>query len=239
MFSGTCPNLPEMKYLFLPLFIACCCLSGLASGQKIKKRAIPPPPPPVISVAGDRTGNYDCAPRHHYTLVKRLKRYPFNKAAKVSIASFRTPGSTLFPADSLNKQDYDYDYGAVPDGKDSSNKCVFEELVVLDTLQLDSLTSLLYNYDYRKSPAVAGPRTMNGCYAPHNAILFYNEKQEIFAFIELCFTCMGIRESDDAVDLGVFCGGKYELFKSFFKKNNIHIGITQVPMEKMFDPGLK
>lgn len=217
MFSGAYPNLPEMKYLFLPLFIACCCLSGLASGQKTKKRAIPPPPP-VISAEGDRTGNYDCAPRHHYTLEQRLKRYPFNKAAKISIASFRTPGSTLFPADSLNKQDYDYDYGAVPDSKDSSNKCVFEELVALDTPQLDSLTSLLYNYDYRKSPAVAGPRTMSGCYAPHNAILFYNEQQEIFAFIELCFTCNGIRESDGRSRSGCFLRWKIRALQVLFQK---------------------
>ncbi|WP_162902717.1 hypothetical protein [Taibaiella koreensis] len=197
-----------------------------------RRRDIPEPPP----VSTDRK-DYECVCRP-VPLAKRLKKYPFHKASRVVLVSFLTPGTPLFPVDSLDLRDYGYDYVHVPAGENETRKGVIEESVVLNEGQIDSLAAILYGYGYRKRDLMP-PRTMTGCYAPHNAILFYNDQDECFAFIELCFSCEGMRQSDDEVDAGNFCTGKYQMLRSFFKRHQIRIGTIQIPLVKLCCDSLK
>ena len=62
-----------------------------------------------------------------------------------------------------------------------------KERITLSNLQIDSLTSILFNVTYR------GPFFTEvdvKCYNPRNAILFIDETGKELAFIELCFECM-------------------------------------------------
>jgi hypothetical protein len=52
-----------------------------------------------------------------------------------------------------------------------------------------------------------------------------------FAYIELCFECMGHRVSSTRVNTGDFCEQKYELLENFFKDSGILFGT----IEKEFD----
>lgn len=220
-----------MKYLFagIWLFFSLGCTVKVHAQQKKHRR--PPPPPsatdlPVI--------NMTCYPLHHYSLTQRLQNYPFNKASGISLVSFRSENAILVAEDSVAQSATENDvYASLPEDNRSSCKSVYEERVLLNAAQTDSLTHILYDYDYqeadREGTGIMGPITQTGCYYPHNAILFHNARGKVFAFIELCFTCGGSRLSDKKIKTGVPCEGRYDLIRSFFKTCGIKTGITLIP----------
>lgn len=54
------------------------------------------------------------------------------------------------------------------------------------------------------------------CYEPRNLILFRNKKNQIIAYDEFCFECVGTRESENLIDFQKFClSDMKQLFKNF------------------------
>ncbi|RYZ39223.1 MAG: hypothetical protein EOP49_30385, partial [Sphingobacteriales bacterium] len=204
-----------------------------AQAQRYQKRVYTiPSPAAAVPLDNDGELDLDCARRYHFPIQERRSVYPFKNATSVVLVSFRTPLSALIPADSIGPSDYDYT--AVPGSRGIYPNCQYPKSFLVDSIPLaddmvDSLTAILYNYDYKKIPPVPPALYGSGCYAPHNAIMFYNRSNRLFAFIELCFTCQGIRESDNKVDSGVPCEGKLSLLKQFFIDNGIVIGTQYIP----------
>jgi len=221
-----------LQVLALILYLVACGLPVAAQYKQGRTKSIPDPP--IVSAD---LRDYECV-RRPVSLQEQRKKYPFNRARRVVLASFFTPDTPLFPVDSLGMRNYDYNYVHLPFDKDEGTKVVIDETVTLEKDQIDSLTAILYGYGYRDCN-LHPPRAISACYAPHNAILFYNERNECFAFIELCFSCKGMRESNWKIDAGNFCIEKYEILRSFFQKNQVRVGITQVPLVKLCCDALK
>jgi hypothetical protein len=111
--------------------------------------------------------------------------------------------------------------GEVPVKKGILNQERVKETITLSASQIDSLTHILYNISYQ------GPffTILEGlCYSPRNAILFNNSKGKTFAFIEVCFQCIGNRLSSKKVKDGDFCDEKYELLRNYFRNAGVLFG---------------
>lgn len=148
---------------------------------------------------------YNCEKRFNFTLKERLTNYPFNIAKNVMLVSF----------------DDTLDY--LPIKNDTVCLSKLAEIKTLSNIEIDSLTSLLYNI------GVKGNRysyTPAACYSPRNAILFLNSDGKAFEFIEICFECQRTRESSKKIYNGISCNQKFDILKYFFAQKGIGKGTS-------------
>jgi hypothetical protein len=139
----------------------------------------------------------------------RRKIFPFNKAFKIQLVSFQSPDS------------FKYTYLLPTIGK-KVDYSKLSEVVTLNDPETDSLTDILYNYGFK---AVSYIYIKNQCaYNPHNAILFVDKQDSVFAFIEICFQCGDYRVSNKKIKLGDICTQKYDMIKYLFSRNGIISG---------------
>lgn len=149
--------------------------------------------------------NHKCAYTGKFTAIERLGQYPYNVAAKVSLVSFGN--------DSLI-------FNSLPTIAGEIDLLSLKENVALSVHGVDSLTDIIFNLSYSgKILTTSG----HGCYDPHNAILFADVNGKIFEFMEICFGCDRIRVSDERIQFGEPCNGKYEALQAFFKSKGIRL----------------
>ncbi|MCZ4242719.1 hypothetical protein [Pedobacter punctiformis] len=220
------------------VFIVLLWLFGFTSfAQKMKTKSMPPPIPPGRKEYNNQINNQICKYRNSYSAQYRLKFYPFNKYQKVALISFEQsnyPEPKLIMIDSskntpiANVEIDSIGYFPVKNHKFYPSKA--KEIKILSPLQINALTNILYNYGYasvKKNQVLVIERF--GCYNPRNAILFFDEKDNVAAYIELCFECRGNELSSDKIEIGVLCEGKYDLIKKFF----LSAGIKYIKDDKI------
>ncbi|WCM42749.1 hypothetical protein MG290_03455 [Flavobacterium sp. CBA20B-1] len=113
------------------------------------------------------------------------------------------------------------------------NPADFEEKIDLNEEQKNELTDLIYNFGNNHNNAVMWAAK---CYMPRNAILFFDDRNNLFEFIEICFECSRYRTSDDNVDLNNNCAEKLYLLKEQFAKAGIQYGVKKEMMYPPFTP---
>jgi len=176
-----------------------------------------------------------CVKIKNFSVEERNQDYPFNKARRVVFASFKENHRKL-----LKNKGRVYEKGEIisyVEGKimqeyfDSLrvdftryNPDDFEEKVDLNDDQKNELTDLIFNFGTKKKNLTVGGAK---CYMPRNAILFFNENDELFGFLEICFQCNGFRKSNKEIDLYDRCGEKLYLLKEQFAKAGIKYGIEK------------
>ena len=163
-----------------------------------------------------------CLRTHNYELTERLTNYPFNKAKAILFVSFiySKPGNYLIEKNDTIEI---YTEGTLPiKNKNLSYQDLLEN-IKLSLENIDSLTKILFNYDY--SASIQSEQISN-CYDPHNAIVFLDESGKMFEYIELCFLCDNHKLSSPNVKTGNFCQGKYEMLRNYFRELGLTKGIT-------------
>ncbi len=186
--------------LFLALTWSQCTIS------RNKNRDHVPPPP-----TGRNAMDQACHRNGNLSATERAAKYPFNKAKKVIFIAFN--GSS--------------DRTPVHNSRLDTGQTM--AIKVLDKNQLNTLTDLIFNYNYSKKNQL---RTYSepGCYIPRNAILFIDEKEQIFAYLEICFECYKYESSEEQINLGVSCNNKLDLVKKLFESAGVTT--TPVPFEE-------
>jgi len=160
--------------------------------------------------------HFECFYSAKYTAAQRNALYPFNRAIKIQLISFR---STYERTTEAYTPDYtNAMYTLTADSSYKINQVRLVKSLLLDKAGVDSLTDLLYNYGYtpvRKtnSNLINEP---TGCYDPRNAILFIGEDGKVIEWLEYCFTCSGYRKSSRKIAGYDFCDEKYEMLRKFF-----------------------
>lgn len=157
----------------------------------------------------------DCKKQQNLSLEKRLSNYPFNKAKEIKIISFT---NIIIIRDSLIVETQD----EIPKTNGKIDLSKVKEIETLTSSDIDELSDIFYNFGYKENPKI---QVNIKCYEPRNAILFLNEKEEIFEYIEICFECKKTVESSKKISLGEMCNQKLEMIKQIFKKRNIKFGI--------------
>lgn len=139
---------------------------------------------------------------------ERMKQFPFNKAKRIVLISF--PASielNVMKVDSTKKQKYIRTEKVVL-GEYPHEYNIIKENELTDAADIDKLSNIMINYKIRRGY----PRNVvqvTGCYEPRNGILFYDEKNVLICFYEICFECKGAYISPENEDMNFmnFMGG--------------------------------
>lgn len=187
-----------MKILLLVVLF----FSTTSYGQFRKLDTLPPRPGGYPkSVLKIEKQNHKCVnlPKKSFSTI--LKKYPFNKAAKIQFVSFK--GNKL-PAE-------------------NDTICVSKlfEVKTLTLPQVDSLTNIMYNIGFGGTILIVEEMA---CYNPRNAILFIDNSDRVFEYIEICFECEQTVSSSDKIDFGEVCNEKFKLIKKQFLNAGIIYG---------------
>lgn len=129
--------------------------------------------------------------------------YPFSKSNKIELLAYSS------------REDALSNYNLIKDGKFMVGK--IQQSTILDKSQTDSLFSILVNWPPKEKDYF---NTQADCYDPHHCIVFYQDEIAI-AFIEICFECNGIKESQ-GINFEEFCDEKWMLIKKFLIQNKIN-----------------
>jgi hypothetical protein len=151
---------------------------------------------------------------------KRVANFPFSEAVSIQLVSFEDPtnGGQLDTTKIVYNDKMPRVLMAV---------CVnpLKEIKTLNLNQIDQLTDIWFNYGAMGSNHVTD---FASCYAPKNAILFLDEKGKVFDFIEICFSCLRMRNFSNKVDVYKECDHKINMIKEFFKSTGIVYGVTKI-----------
>jgi hypothetical protein len=157
--------------------------------------------------------NYKCVFRNTYSQKQRSQFYPFNKASKVLLISYN---------DTIAIQN------TTPVENKKLDLTKIRETIVLSRAQVDSLTSILYNVGVKSSDywfQMGDPGRK--CYNPRNSIIFLDEKQRAFEYIEICFECHQDRLSSRKIKNWTLCESKFGLLQDYFLWTGIKIGTVR------------
>ncbi|MES2062149.1 MAG: hypothetical protein V4456_09535 [Bacteroidota bacterium] len=151
----------------------------------------------------------ECLFANKYSKTERRNMYPFKKAVKVMLVSFD-------------------ESGLIPVKNKIINKQRVAEQAVLDDVQTDSLTSILYNVGYTPVQQKLLSMGQANCYEPRNGILFIDMAGRAFEYIEICFACHRTETSSKKVLEGEYCSTKFNLLRTFFVNAGIRYGTQDI-----------
>lgn len=224
-----------IKKLFIAALV---CLFSFSFAQK-KKKARDLTAELHLYSYGEIDKNFKPIP-----LQKRIAKFPFNKAAKVTLISYNLnsnrkisyipppPPEPKTKSDSVNVAQYHETYKndvkpfdikeLIEKGGDKG----IQESRTLTLTEISELTHILYN---TCGKYYTGITSTTGCFFPRNAILLYDEHDKIFAYFDICFECDGIETSPrEMLDIADMCEFLYPDLKKFFQNK----GLTTDYVEK-------
>lgn len=164
--------------------------------------------------------NGKCIRKNTFSEKERLSFFPFSKASKIKIISFRDKSKDVMPGTELIRH-----IESIKIGKEVFNETLYDETATLTPEQTNLLSDIIFNFSYTKLPL---EDTEVYCYNPRNAIFFLDAENHIMAYIEICFGCNKYRTSDKQFSLGDFCNEKYDMLKAIFEKSTIKYGISVI-----------
>ena len=157
----------------------------------------------------------DCIFTNKLTVVERLKRYPFSKASRIFIVSYRAfkKNRDILIDDTLPRKPDTSTAGLdIYEGKLRYSSII--EIKQLNQEQINNLTNIIYNTNYRKPSAFS--MINYSCFNPRNAVIFYDKEGKIFDYLQVCFECQEYRSQSEKIDVGTYCDQKFDLLKQFF-----------------------
>lgn len=179
----------------------------------------------------------DCGYFGNKTAAERKAVFPFSVAKKVVLVAFPHyidaigDGSNGSSIDSLQFAKF----FKIKETLQLPEKEAYyiTEKIELSQDQINDLSNLMLNYKVKnKAKTLALNRVT--CYSPRNAILFLDENDKVFSFVEICFECVQFYQqpTETIPDFNILCqidecGKMIGLFKSFFKNNGIHYGVDE------------
>jgi len=195
------------------------------SKKKIKHKL---PQPPTRAQALKDFANNDCMFMKRYSVVERLKHYPFSKAAKIMIVSYpfwypeeqiHNDNDTTNKIDTITRKEINksgkFIDSIFPAGlhvrKGILNYSSLKETIYLNQHQINSLTNIIYNTAYKKKNMIYDPGA--SCFNPRNALVFLDKNGKIFDYLEVCFECQRYSSLSGKISIGTYCNQKYDLLK--------------------------
>lgn len=200
-----------IKKIFLILFALC---FSFCFSQKKKKK-------PHESEILDTHINRDFKPT---TFNNRIKKFPFNRASKIKLVSYnldfkKEPIYTPPPiGDSIAIKNYENRKFPIKisDILFDENLKGAQQQKNLNLLEIKELSNIIFN---ECTKYMIGLISTSGCYFPRNAILFYDEDDKIFAYLEICFQCGGFESDPKNLFKDDFiCEDIYNKLEKFFNK---------------------
>ena len=175
-----------------------------------------------------------CNRVNEFSIERRNQNYPFNQSKKILFVSYKESIEKLesFQKKKSNISPEEFIYGEIMskyfkylkyDYSRYDPDC-FEEKIELNEDQRKELTDIIYNIG--KNIDTNGMRG-SGCYAPRNAILFFDENDKLFEYFIICFSCNIISPSVTAFSFNDDCTEKISLLEDLFEKVGIDFGVKK------------
>ncbi|MET3028555.1 hypothetical protein ABXT06_17890 [Flavobacterium sp. UW10123] len=135
-----------------------------------------------------------------FNLSKRINLYPFNKSSQIKIISYNLNLNnenvvTSLITDTINKKhetnitnlEYKTPFELPRKNLDSLSLENVAQIKTLTFPQIEKLSDILYNTCSKLN--ISCSEITRGCYLPRNAILFFDENNKVFDYLEICFEC--------------------------------------------------
>jgi len=175
-----------------------------------------------------------CTRVNDFSIERRNQNYPFSQSKKILFVSYKESIEKLesFQRKKSNINPEEFIYGEIMskyfkylkyDYSRYDPDC-FEEKVELNEDQKNELTDIIYNIG--KDIETNGMRG-SGCYAPRNAILFFDENDKLFQYFIICFSCNIISPSVTSFSFNDDCTEKISLLEDLFEKVGIEFGVKK------------
>lgn len=182
----------------------------------------------VVSINGQTQDQ--CARTTNKKTKDILKDFPFNQAKTIKVVSFKKP----------DNETLEYEIPKINGQVDLSR---LFEIKTLNKGQKSKLLDLLVNINYtpitdtnlKNDSLESREIRVNMCYIPRHAILFENEKGQVFSYIEICIECLRHKTYPDNLKTGDFCYEKYKLLEDFFRDIGIVYGVGKNGMNWIED----
>ncbi|WP_295202167.1 hypothetical protein [uncultured Chryseobacterium sp.] len=166
-----------------------------------------------------------------YSTNEILKTFPLKKSTKVKIISYNIdfigeyaliPPPPNRQLDSVQLKEY-YESLKKPvklkEVISHGDLNAIQQSKTLTVAETFELTKLLFN---TCGKFTGGNYRISKCFFPRNAILFYNENDEVFDFLEICFECDRIEAlSDKATEINYMCDTFFRKLESFFRNKGL------------------
>ncbi|MPS65338.1 MAG: hypothetical protein DI622_10175 [Chryseobacterium sp.] len=166
-----------------------------------------------------------------YSTKEIFNTLPLNQATKIKIISYNTNFVSEFPIplppiggniDSIEikriiaNQKFPIKLVNIIDKENIEGINQIKTLNYKDSLEL---SNLLFNTCGKFPNNI---RRVSMCFFPRNAILFYNENDQVFDFLEICFECHRIEAlSEKATKINDMCDDFYTKLEKFFKSKGL------------------
>jgi hypothetical protein len=166
-----------------------------------------------------------------------LNTFPLNKAVKVKIISYNINFISEFPTplppiggrvDSaeikriIANQKFPI---SLKKSIESEEFKGIDEIKILNFRETYDLFKLLYN-TCGKFPNMQ--RRISMCFFPRNAILFYDENDKVFDFLEICFECHRMDSlSEEFTEINDICDNFYFNIEKFFQSKGLKTQFNQ------------
>ncbi|HEX3384571.1 MAG TPA: hypothetical protein VHS53_05255 [Mucilaginibacter sp.] len=177
-----------------------------------------------VSISPDKIYYNDCVFTHKYAIDQRLKKYPFNKAAKILAVSF----------DGTPEADIDIKIGdTVPKRKphglifqnDTLDLSNLFEIKELTSEEINRLTNIMFNTKVKVPNNYADLGYT--CFSPRNALVFYDKDGKVYDYIQICFECRNYESKSQKLYLSTSgCNQDFDLIKKFLISVGLKFGTT-------------
>lgn len=125
----------------------------------------------------------------------------FNQTKKIEIIAF-------YDRDKWDREDRSMNVNYIKNNNIEIKEKYVRNRIILNQDQINKLKSKLENYHPENIEPAA-------CYMPRHVLIFTNTKNEIFGYIEICFTCGSTQSSKNLKFLARRALEQEKLFKEF------------------------
>lgn len=172
------------------------------------------------------------------TFNSRIKNFPFNKTSKIKAISYNLEFKKELITSYIPIEDSiairNYNDKKIPaklfDILAAENLYGIQQQKSLNLIEIQDLSNIIFNECDKYSTGII---SSSGCYFPRNAILFYDENDKLFAYVEICFQC-GRFESypKKLFEEDIRCESIYSMLEIFFNKLGIKTQYSEENNEK-------
>jgi hypothetical protein len=182
-------------------------------------------PEPRHGLPDDKIYYNDCVFTHKYSILQRIKKYPFSKVAKILAVSYDggpEPNVDIIIDSAKMKKPVKMKPHGLIFNKGKLDTSSLFEIKQLTSAQVNRLTNMMFNTDFKvHNNYVIGTAA---CFDPRNAFIFFDKNGKVFDYIEICFECKRTESKSGRVFLGCGCNQELDMTKKFFIDLGIKYG---------------
>lgn len=154
----------------------------------------------------------DSGKKKYFPMSEIKKSFPYNKTASIKLVSFKYDYPFTGESDTTEVQVYAPE---IPKTNGVVDLAKMFEVVTADDTTSERLLNILMNENEGDEMEAAA------CYEPRNGIIFFDEKNNILGYIEICFECLQYELVPETITLTNLYPYEFDALKNLFREAGI------------------